>query len=163
WMACQNGSTKMVRTLLQTGANPNAALISGETLLMTASRSGNADVVEQLLSKGADANAKATRGQTALMWAVAQRHTAVVKVLLEHSADVQARTEEWTQVWQTGPDQDIHPDYHATIRHGGDTPLLFAARSGDLDSAKLLVAAGANVNDTAADGVSATTLAAHSG
>ena len=49
------------------------------------------------------------------------------------------------------------------IPHGGDTALLFAARSGDLASATLLVAAGANVNDADAWGVSATTLAAHSG
>jgi ankyrin repeat protein len=40
---------------------------------------------------------------------------------------------------------------------------MFAARVGDLESAKLLVAAGADVNDTDAWGVSATTLAAHSG
>ena len=49
------------------------------------------------------------------------------------------------------------------IPHGGDTALLFAARVGDLASAKLLVAAGANVNDADAWGVSATVLAAHSG
>ena len=40
---------------------------------------------------------------------------------------------------------------------------MFAARVGDLASAKLLVAAGANVNDADAWGVSATVLAAHSG
>jgi ankyrin repeat protein len=39
---------------------------------------------------------------------------------------------------------------------------LFAARVGDLDSAKLLLAAGANVNDADAWGVSTVTLAAHS-
>jgi len=49
------------------------------------------------------------------------------------------------------------------IPHGGETALMFAAREGDLESTKLLVAAGANVNDTDAWGVSATTLAAHSG
>jgi ankyrin repeat protein len=49
------------------------------------------------------------------------------------------------------------------IPHGGDTALLFAARAGDLGSAKLLVAAGADVNDADAWGVSATVLAAHSG
>jgi ankyrin repeat protein len=49
------------------------------------------------------------------------------------------------------------------IPHGGYTALLFAARVGDLRSAKLLVAAGANVNDEDAWGVSATVLAAHSG
>jgi uncharacterized protein len=40
---------------------------------------------------------------------------------------------------------------------------LFAARVGDLESARLLVDAGANVNDADAWGVSAVTLAAHSG
>jgi len=40
---------------------------------------------------------------------------------------------------------------------------MFAARFGDLESAKLLQAAGANVNDTDAWGVSATALAAHGG
>jgi ankyrin repeat protein len=53
--------------------------------------------------------------------------------------------------------------YNRQIPHGGDTALMFAARVGDLESAKLLVAAGANVNDSDAWGVSATVLAAHSG
>ncbi len=53
--------------------------------------------------------------------------------------------------------------YNKAIPHGGETALMFAARVGDLASAKLLVAAGANVNDADAWGVSATTLAAHSG
>ena len=163
WTACQNGSAAMVRRLLEAGANPNPKLVSGETLVMTAARSGRAEVVEQLLAKGADVNARATRGQTALMWAVAQQHAEVVKVLLAHGADVHARSDVWSQLWQTGPEQDIHPDYHVKIQHGGDTALLFAARAGDLASAKLLVAAGAGVNDTAASGVSATVLAAHSG
>jgi ankyrin repeat protein len=55
------------------------------------------------------------------------------------------------------------PQYNRSIPHGGDTALMFAARIGDLASAKLLVAAGADVNDADAWGVSATVLAAHSG
>jgi ankyrin repeat protein len=55
------------------------------------------------------------------------------------------------------------PLYNKVIPLGGDTALLFASRSGDIASAKLLVAAGANVNDADAWGVSATVLAAHSG
>src|SRR5712692_4959852 len=163
WTACQNGSAAMVRSLLQAGANPNAKLVSGEPLVMTAARSGKADVVEQLLATGADVNARAMRGQTALMWAVSQRHSDVVKVLLAHGANIHARSDVWTQLWQTSPEQDVHPDYQVKIQHGGDTPLLFAARAGDLAAAKLLVTAGADVNDVAADGVRATVLAAHSG
>jgi ankyrin len=161
WTACLNGSAAMVRRLLQAGANPNLALLSGETPVMIASRSGNPDVVEQLLARGANVNARAARGQTALMWAVAQKHADVVNVLLAHGADVHARTEAWTQMMAVPP----HglPEYNRMIPHGSDTAVMFAARVGDLTSAKLLVAAGANVNDQDAWGVSATVLAAHSG
>jgi ankyrin repeat protein len=161
WIACENGSAAMVRTLLQAGADPNQALLLGETPLMVASRSGSAGVVEQLLGKGAGVNARAARGQTALMWAVAQRHPDVVRVLLAHGADVHARSEVWSQLMAVPPHGV--PKYNRVIPHGGDTALLFAARSGDLPSTRLLVASGANVNDADAWGVSATVLAAHSG
>ena len=161
WTASQNGSEAMVRRLLAAGANPNAALLLGETPVMVASRSGNPAVVEQLLAKGANVNARAARGQTALMWAVAQKHPDVVKALLAHGADVHARSEAWSEVMAVVPHGYL--DYNRAIPHGNDTPLLFAARAGDLTSAKLLVAAGANVNDLDAWGVSVAALAAHSG
>jgi uncharacterized protein len=161
WTASQNGSAAMVGRLLQAGANPNAALLLGETPLMVGARSGNADVVRQLLVRGANVNARAARGQTALMWAVAQRHPDVVKALLEHRADVHARSESWSQVEAVSPHG--HLDYNRAIPYGNNTPLMFAARVGDLASAKLLVASGANVNDHDARGVSVVVLAAHSG
>jgi ankyrin repeat protein len=161
WNASLNGSESMVRRLLQAGANPNAALLLGETPVMAAARSGSRAVVEQLVTKGAKVNARAARGQTALMWAVSQQHPGVVNVLLERGADVHARSDVWTEVMAVPPHG--HPDYNRTIPQGGDTALMFAARVGDVPSARLLVAAGANVNDADAWGVSATTLAAHAG
>jgi len=161
WTACQNASPPMVRRLLQAGANANAALLLGETVLMAAAHSGSPEIVEQLIVKGANVNARAARGQTALMWAVGQKHSNVVKVLVAHGADVHARSDEWSQV-QAVPPHGL-PAYNRAIPHGGDTALMFAARVGDLASAKLLVAAGANVNDVDAWGVSATVLAEHSG
>jgi ankyrin repeat protein len=160
WTACLNGSADMVRRLLQAGADPNLALLLGETPVMVASRTGNPGVVQQLLAKGANVNARAARGQTALMWAVAQKHSEVVRVLLAGGADVHARSEVWSQMMAVSPHGV--PQYNAEIPHGGDTALMFAARVGDLISAKLLVEAGANVNDADAWGVSATVLAAHS-
>ena len=161
WIACENGSAPMVKALLQAGANPNLALLLGETPLMVAARSGNAEVVEQLIRKGAEVNVKAARGQTALMWAVAQQHPDAVKVLLAHGADVRERSDVWNQVVAVPPHGV--PLYNRSIPQGGDTALLFAARVGDLKSAQLLVAAGADVNDADGWGVSTIVLAAHSG
>lgn len=162
WSAALNGSARMGRRLLEAGANPNAALDLGETVVMTAARTGNADLVEQLLVKGGDPNVRVARGQTALMWAVAQQHVHVVKALLAHGADVHARTVVWNELVKSDPEQASHPDYQMWVKQGGDTALMFAARVGDLASATHLVGAGANVNDKAAYGISATVLAAHS-
>jgi ankyrin repeat protein len=161
WNASMNAGTAIVRKLLDAGANPNLALLAGETPLMVAARSGKADVVALLLAKGADPDARASRRQTALMWAASQRHPDVVKALVTHGADVHARSSEWQEMMAVPP----HglPQYNKIIPHGRDTALLFAARAGDLESAKLLVGAGANVNDVDAWGVSVTTMAAHAG
>ena len=95
------------------------------------------------------------------MWAVAQQHPEVVKVLLARGADVHARSDTWSQVRPSH--RTVTPTTTATIPYGSNTPLMFAARVGDLESAKLLVAAGAKVNDVDAWGVSVMVLAAHSG
>ncbi len=163
WPASQNGSASMVRRLLEAGGDPGAALLSGETLVMTAARSGNPDVVRGFLAAGADPNASATRGQTALMWAAGQNHSGVVEVLLEYGADVLARSDVRTQLMKTNKAQESHPDYHVWVEQGGNTALVFAARSGNLRSVELLVEAGAEVNQTAAFGISATITAVHSG
>lgn len=161
WAASQNGSSAMVRRLLAAGANPNLALLAGETPLMVAARSGYPDVAEQLCAKDANVNARGARGQTALMWAVSQKHPEVVKVLLAHHADLKIRSGVYHEVQAVSPHGV--DEYNKALPHGGDTALMFAARSGDFESVKLLVAAGADVNDADAWGVSATIMAAHAG
>lgn len=162
WAAVENGRAPMVARLLDAGADPDVPLLSGETPLMTAARVGAADVAGLLLKAGAAVDAAAGRGQTALMWAVAQRHPGVVRVLLAHGADLRARSAVRTEVVKTTP-EPWNPEYVTEIRQGGYTPLLFAARVGDLASAELLVEAGADADDTAPYGTSATVVAAHSG
>ena len=161
WAASQNGSASMVKRLLDAHANPNLALLAGETPVMVAARSGYSEIVEMLLANGANPNAHGARGQTALMWAVAEKHSDVVKALLAHGVDIQARSDVWTDVMAVPPHSILA--YNKAIPHGGETALMFAARVGDLVSAKFLVAAGGNVNDADAWGVSATVLAVHAG
>ena len=135
-LACTNGNAAMVEKLLQAKANPNASLSrTGETVLMTCARTGNVNAVKLLLAHGADVNAKESwRGQTALMRAAAEKHAEVVRALIERGADVHAATKVRTDI------------YDHTL--GGFTPLLFTARVGDLESARILVAAEADVNET---------------
>jgi ankyrin repeat protein len=129
-LASLNGSARVARVLLDAGADPNLALPSGETPLMTAARSGSVHLVSLLLEWGADLEARErAQSQTALMWALSEKQRDVVQRLLEWGADPAARSK------------------------SGFTPLLFAARRGDVAGATLLLDRGANVNVAAADGV----------
>jgi ankyrin repeat protein len=165
-LACENGSVAMTEALLKGKADPNAKLLSGETALMTAARSGALGVVNALLARGADVNAKeSTHGQTALMWAVSHQHADVVRVLVAGGADVHARSNVRPRVVHTGNRFGDRNESRgvATLDLGGFTPLLFAARQGDLASGRILLDAGATVDDRAPYGGTALVVAAHSG
>ncbi len=164
-LACDNGSAAMVDRLLAAKANPNAKLLDGETVLMACARTGNAAAVKALLVHGANPKAaEPEHDQTALMWAAAESHPDDVAMLLEFGADVKARSRAYSQTvvgeqTQRAGREELNYD----VMRGGSTPLLFAARSGDAASAKLLLAAGADPNDRLPDGTSALVLAAQSG
>ncbi len=144
-LACTNRNVAMVDKLLKAGANPNSALWTGETPIMTAARTGSLDVVNALLAHGADVNAAENRrGQTALMWAIAQRHPDIARVLIERGANVNAKSH---MVSDLSP--KVYSTYYGPLdvtSKGGFTPLLFAAQQGDLETAKLLVAKGADIH-----------------
>jgi ankyrin repeat protein len=165
YLACTNHSASMVTRLLEAGADPNLALPSGETPLMNCARTGDADTVRALLARGARVEARETaHQQTALMWAAAQQHPAAVKALLAAKADVGARSTVYEQVVTSEVTQRAgRESLNYAVRRGGSTPLLFAARAGDAESVRLLLRAGADVNDAMADGLTALTLAAYSG
>ena len=164
-LACTNRNGAMVDRLLSAGADANAASINGETVLMTCARSGAAQGVKALLVKRARVNVKEkAHDQTALMWAAAQRHPDVTALLIEAGAEISARSRTYAQTVVGEQTQRFgREELNYTVLRGGSTPLLFTARSGDSASARLLLAAGANVNDALPDGMSALVLAAHSG
>jgi ankyrin repeat protein len=164
-LACRNRSAPMVERLLATGANANAKLLSGETVLMTCARTGEAAAVKALLGHKADPNLKeSAHGQTALMWAAAQSHSEAVRLLIAAGADIRARSLSYpTTVVGEQTQRSGREKLNYTEIRGGMTPLMFAARDGDAESAKLLLAAGADANDLLPNGMSVLVLAAHSG
>jgi ankyrin repeat protein len=165
-LACLNGSGTLVQKLLAAGGNVEVAGPNGETALMACARAGSLPGVTALLGHGANPNAKEnSHDQTALMWAVAERHPDVVRALIEHGADVHARSRvnrQYVVRKMPGSSEKAGQNSGVWIERGGSTPLLFAARIGDIDSARILLDAGADVNEAAPDGNNALSIAAHS-
>jgi ankyrin repeat protein len=102
------------------------------------------------------------------MWAVAERHAAAAKLLIDNGADVKATSKfvpaangrgfEGRTPVASDPSRGVEE-----FASGLLTPLMLAAREGDLESGRLLVAAGADVNAIAGDGKDALGLAIFNG
>jgi uncharacterized protein len=177
-LAAENANLLAVQRLIKAGADVNIATSTGETPLMTAVRAGNISVIKALIVAGANVNAKGGgREQTALHWAVVQKQYEVMRLLIDSRADVNARTElrrEFVSFSRGNPqggrltgiaDHTLESDGSRPglrwIDKGGLTPLLFAARDGDLGAVKILITAGANLDATTGIGETALMLAAH--
>jgi ankyrin repeat protein len=115
--------------------------------------------VSALLEAGAEVNVEeSVKGQTPLMWAAAGGYAEITRMLIEHGADVTRATRPSVDrvpndcricEWKSSP--------------GGFTPLMFAARAGDVDTARYLLEAGADINEATAEYGNPLVIAAASG
>jgi len=123
--AAEFGHIRVIRMLLERGADANVGDFEGVTALMLACSEPNPVSVKLLIKGGANVKAVDDIGISALHIAVGQRGrgaTDIIKWLLAAGADAHAG------------DND------------GDTPLHVAAGHNNADYLRLLVAAGGNVN-----------------
>ena len=119
------GDTARIEQLLSANRSLVGALSSdGWTPLHLAAFYGKEDAARLLLNKGASVAARSTNpmANTALHAAAAGKHVSLVKLLLDRGAQANAQ------------------------QHGGWAPLHAAAQSGDLETARVLIAAGADVS-----------------
>ncbi|GFR60728.1 DCN1 protein 2 [Elysia marginata] len=111
----------IVKTLIQLGVRVNERLYKGRTALLTAIAEGLEDFVTLLLDAGAQINLADDSGITPLMLASKKGSRNIVQLLVSHrECDIE-------QV-----------DFH------GKTALAYAAKSGEVEIAKILLDAGAN-------------------
>ncbi len=163
FLACVNGNAAMIEKLLKAGADPNVPILShGETALMMAARTGKVDAVKVLLDHGAQVNAAENlRGTTAMMWAAEQGHAAVIQLLADHGADLRAQSKILTPIARRG--LGFARAGTSAPAKGGLTPLLFAARQGSLECVRVLITAGADVNQTSVEKSSPLLVAVQNG
>jgi len=128
-------SYERVKLLLAAGANPNAKGSYGATPLLAAADKGDSQRVEALLSAGADVNAQDSEGDTALH-----------KVLDngEGYRGRQRNVEDYpilVRALLRGKNINVNAQ-----NKKGETALMRAVRLSNVESVRLLLAAGANTN-----------------
>ncbi len=182
--ASQVGSAAAVRALLKHGADVNARESGrGQTALMWAAAERHPDVVKILLGAGADVRARSKVFPEVVNVAVQIfTNSGVAAGLSAQVVDARAAARRGGGGRAGAPAAAAKPAAAAAggagggggvdvvdtsgiveIQQGGYTPMLFAAQKGDAESVRLLISAGADVNDVAPLGTSALVVAAHSG
>ena len=128
--AIESGNVTLVNLLVEAGADVNAAEgFGGNTPLHEAVEEGNAEIVQILVDAGADIEAEGFMGQTPLGLAAEEGASEIMQILLGQGAD--SGTPE-------GEDKQS-----PTI---GSEALFTAIKKGDVETVRLLVEAGTDVN-----------------
>ncbi len=118
--AAQKGDTRMVRLLMDLGADVSATDDEGKTLLHQACTGGDLALAKTLLEAGARTDAKDAEGRTPLH--ITANNLEMAALLLDKGASLEAQT------------------------HSGQTPLCVVAGYGNKKAVEFLLSQGANIN-----------------
>jgi len=145
----------MIQVLLKAGADADSPNAEGQTALMAVARTGNIESAKLLLKAGADLQAREKwGGQTALMWAAAQSQPEMIRFLLSRGGRVDERST--VRDWQRRVTAEGRPK---DMYRGGFTPLLFSAREGCIQCARVLLDGGAGIDLMDPDGTTPLVMA----
>jgi ankyrin repeat protein len=162
-MAARTGTVAVLKELISHGAKVDAReSLRGTTALMWAAANSNADAVRFLISKGADFNARSGITKPGRMPYLADpsrdriqefidgRGQGGTTVKDERPGGDQrlAREREKAKAALARFPMSVPVARRGPKQFGGLTPLIFATRQGDLETVKVLLKAGADVNET---------------
>ena len=171
-LACSAAQIELVRLLLKANANPNVVNANGEASLHGAiAASCSEETLQDMIDHGADVNATNKRGRTPLLLSCFYRQIDSVKVLLGARADPTIVDEEGFSCLHAAIDGQCSKDtLQALIDHGayvdatrkdGANALLRACYTGQSESVRFLLEAGADVNIVKSDGSTCLHYAVH--
>ena len=154
--AARDGNLDSVRTLLRSGADPNATAPDGSTAVHWAVHRDNLEMLDALLKAGAKPDV-VTRYKVAPLTLAAQNGSApLIERLLAAGASPDTVSEEGQTALMTAARNGRTDAMLALLRRGakadlaesfrGQTALMFAAGEGNTDAARLLIEAGAGLN-----------------
>ena len=155
--AAMRQDIEAVRTLLQSGADVNAAQGDGMTALHWAAEHDNVELTDMLIYAGANVGPTTRVGAyTPLMVGARAGNGVVVSHLLEAGADADLRTGTGVTALHLAAGAGSVEAVSALLDHGAgvdakevrweQTPLMWAADQGRTESAKLLILAGAEID-----------------
>ncbi|XP_054642944.1 dynein axonemal heavy chain 12 isoform X2 [Dunckerocampus dactyliophorus] len=161
-LAAQNGHLSVVELLLQKGANVECESESG-TVLFDAAASGNPDIISLLLDHGADANLPLYSGHLPIHRVAYHGHILALQRLIPvtklcavkesgmsplHSAAAGGHAHCVELLLKAGfdPNLMLHPRVRRNYDDERKSALFFAVSNNDLPCTRLLLEAGAMVN-----------------
>ncbi|KAL8946753.1 MAG: hypothetical protein Q9222_006891 [Ikaeria aurantiellina] len=156
YRAVEKNEPKTVQVLLEAGADPDAKPSWATPSIVEAVRKGNLQILKMLLDHGPNIEAHGPGDGTALYTACSKGKTDMVNMLLKHKADPNFRPSGGDPALYKAVNKQYDEIVQLLLQQenikvddtppGGCTAMCLAAKKGNIEFVKALLAAGANAD-----------------